>query len=207
MASSREEITELARIGSLAAISALSADPADALIAFALCTDDDVSSVFHVGCTENYMRTHAMADVLYLPNEWLQTGEVDPPELRSLSGQFQQRSRRLSGDAWAAARDADFAALADGLARARVDAGINDTVWLTVMSTDPSAHMSELEEGFLLRLNPSEVVRKWRQWRLGEASRWLVRLEAKPEPLSYADQDMVVQLRAEVRRFGELLQG
>ncbi|MBC8067542.1 MAG: DUF4303 domain-containing protein [Deltaproteobacteria bacterium] len=163
------------------------------------------SRLFHVGCTAKYAAEHELHDVRFLPNEWIQNGDVDPPALNVAAEVLRVHAEHAPGSTWAAARDAAFCALVTGLAAARVEGRVDDSTFLTVISTDPSEHMEELEETSLALLNSPSVVREWREWRLAEAEAWLHEFESKPEPLSYADQDRVAQLRAETRRFQSLL--
>ncbi len=206
MTHSRDELMELVRVGSLQAISALSANHGDPILGFALCTDDDVSSFFHVGCTASFARISVVPEVRFLPNEWLQNGDREAVALQIASREFQQTSRRPEGDGWGAARDDDFKMLVAGLAAARATGAIDAAVFLTVMSTDPCDYMLNLEEALLPLLNPPHIMREWRQWRLDDAQDALKRLHAKPRPRSYAEQDRIERLRADVRRFRALLE-
>jgi hypothetical protein len=206
MVRSHAEVVELVRVGALEAIAALSSDPEDPLLTFALCTDDDVSSVFHIGCTERFARASELPDVRFLPNDCEQTGDCSPAALDIVSGEFQRDDRRPSGPGWGKARDEDFNAMAEGLAAARATGRIPDSVFVTVMSTDPSDHMLSLEESWLPLLNAHNVVREWRQWRLDCARSYLVTLQARSAPLSYGDQDRIECLQLEIRRFEALLE-
>ena len=58
-------------------------------------------------------------------------------------------------------READFNLLVDGLAAARATGKVAESVFLTVMSSDPCEHMSNLEERALPLLNPPHIVRRW----------------------------------------------
>jgi len=205
MSRSHADIVELVREGALEAIAALSSDPEDPLLTFALCTDDDVSGVFHVGCTLQFARTSEFPDVRFQPTDFAQTGQCSPEALDMASEEFQRDDRRPKGPGWAQARDDDFNAMAEGLAAARATGKIPDSVFMTVMSTDPGDHMSSLEENWLPRLNAPEVLRLWRQWRLDCARSWLSGLQAKREPLSYGDEYRIECLRLEVQRFEALL--
>lgn len=149
MPRSHADVVELVRSGALEAIAALSADSEDPLLTFALCTDDDVSGVFHVGCTESFARASEFPGVRFLPNDCVQMGECSPAALDIVSREFQRDDRRPEGAGWGKARDDDFKALAEGLAAARATGKIPDSVFLTVMSTDPSEHMMRCRDSGL----------------------------------------------------------
>lgn len=204
----RSQILEnLVRDGALEALAALQSDSkSDVLMAFALCTDDDVSTLFHVGCTKSFYESCGMADVEFLPTEWIQTGDCQPAALDAANALLQERAR---GDdvreSWQAIRDQDFSALVRGLAAARLISAVDPNVFLSVISTDPGPHILAAETAGILQLNPLKVVRRWREWRLRDAQAYLLSVETRSEPLSYAEQDLRERLRAEVNAFSELL--
>jgi hypothetical protein len=206
MTRSRNELIELVRTGALEALAALSADVSDPLRSFALCTDDGVTTLFHVGCTEGFLRAGGRPELRFLPNDWTQTGGSDPSALRAVGDHFRQRPQNLEDDAWCAVRDADFEILVAGLAAARSTYDRHGSIFFTVMSTDPSDHLLELEEHSLRVLNPPHLVKEWRQWRLRDAQDYLLELLARPEPRTYAEQDSIERLRAEALRFQSLLE-
>lgn len=205
---SREELVELVRVGSLEALAALQTEASeDPLVGFALCTDDDVSSLFHVGCTIRYVDASEEVDVRFNPNDWQQTGNISPIALDLVSRHFNERPAEPTPDQWRTARDSNFGVLVEGLLRARRDSPPGNSVFLTVCSTDPSNHMEALEEAAILLLNPPDLVRKWWEWRLHGASRWRSELRSTVAPLTYAEQDLLERLDVEVKKFETLLAG
>jgi hypothetical protein len=198
---SRSELIELVRVGSLELISLLSANPADPLVAFALCTDDAVSALMPIGCTASSVSASPFPDLRFMPCEWLETGHREPAAFQIVVDAFHQRP----ADGWGPASDADFQVLVEGLAAARATGDVDDRVFLTVLAMDPSSHMEEMEEVALPLLNSQLLIREWRQWRLGEARSHLLSLRARPAPLTYAVQDSIERLQLEVQRFEALL--
>ncbi len=204
---SKHEIVDLVRIGCVEAISAIQGmDASDPLIAFALCTDDDLAGVFHVGCTRRFESDSTVRGVRYLPCDWSQTGNVEPRSLTSVQRHLQRLWKEPPGEVWDTKRDESFEALVEGLAAASRELGITDTTFLAVMSTDPGEHMERLEEEAVLRLNHPAVVGQWLTWRLGETTSWLSEVLQKAPPLSWADEDLVNRLRQETTRLEALLE-
>jgi len=60
-------------------------------------------------------------------------------------------------------------------------------------------------DGAMVRLNTTRVVERYRAWRLESALSYLRDLQARPGPLSYAEQDSIERLQVEVHRFQALL--
>ena len=129
--------------------------PSDTLWAFALCTDDEVSSFYHVACTSSWVRAREAAypaiGSIYV--EWQQSANESLFDdanaiLASLAAQPQPTE---SG--WASERDERFAALVLALKDCR-DGGVfgQDTL-LCVGSTDPCDHLEALAMSAVDRLN------------------------------------------------------
>jgi hypothetical protein len=129
--------------------------PIEDLFAFALCTDDDLRTVYQVSCTRQWVRERdgGYPGIGFIYVEW-QDSVSD--------ALFQQLSRRFAiladephrSDAeWAKARNGRFEALVLALKDCR-DQGLfaKDTL-LCVGSTDPSEHLEALAMDAADRLN------------------------------------------------------
>lgn len=207
MSYSKRDIVDLVQIGCVEAIRSLqAAHPADPLIGFALCTDDDLAGVFHVGCTQKCESESHEPGVRYLPNEWTQSSDVEPDALARVQAHLQQTWRAPSVQDWDTKRDEHFEALVEGLVAARHELGLDGSVFLTVISTDPSDHLERLEEAALPRLNGPEVMRQWLRWRLEGTTEWLSTILQKKPPLSWADDDLIHRLREETKHLESLLE-
>ena len=206
MTYSKSELIDLVRLGSTKAIAGIRAQTnGDPLVAFALCTDDDLCSVTHVGCTLSYEDNSDVPGVRFLPGDWQQLSDPEPPELLEVSAHFQKTLRELAAPNWSARAPVLFDALVEGLYFAKLDAGALDASFLTVASMDPCDHTAQLEEQAISRLNEPAVVRAWRRWQLDGATAWLAQVSQKTPPLSWADEDHILRLRAEIERLGSLL--
>lgn len=132
----------------------------NALLGFALCTDDDVRTLYHVACTKQWAKDNGDPDVGYLYTEWT---------LSAKSGAFKSLGHEMDSLAdikyptdaeWENARDERFEALARGLLECRQDGVFDATTFLCVGSTDPSSHMKQLAVHAVERLNPAEIAEK-----------------------------------------------
>ena len=90
---------------------------------------------------------------------------------------------------------------------ARTEAGVDDSVFVTVGSTDPGELMEQLEEQAVSQLNTRDVILAWHQWEIDGAREWLHRLESKSLPLSYGDEYHIGMLRSDITRREKILRG
>jgi|GEM_PF-2251495 len=194
------ELVELVRVSSLELIALLSANRDDPLVGFALCTDDDVSCLLPAGCTVSVASASEDPDILFMPCDWPDLDVRTHDAFERIVDVFLQRS---PDNLWT--READFNLVVDGLAAARATGKVEESVFLTVMSSDPCEHMSNLEERALPLLNPPHIVRRWYQWRFDIARSYLLELRSRPAPLSYADQDQIERCQSDLQRFHALL--
>jgi hypothetical protein len=130
------------------------------LFGFALCTDDDVRTLYHVACTKHWVKDRGDPDTGYLYTEWTQGAKSDSFE--SLSQEVGRLADiRYPTDAeWARARDERFEALARSLLECRRDEVFEATMFLCVGSTDPSKHMKQLAIDAVERLNSAETAQQ-----------------------------------------------
>jgi hypothetical protein len=184
------------------------------LFGFALGTDDDVCAIHPFACPSAWLLQEQVgnADLRYTFTDWI---ALNGSAFADVADCLQRFSARDYGDSprsvsdgsplWGRARDSRFAAIATGLLHCRQRGLFAPETLLMVGSTDPSDHMEALEESFLPLLNTPEAVRGWRQWRLEGALTRLRKVQARPAPLSYAEQDSIEGLQVEVQRFQALL--
>ena len=128
---------------------------ADRLHGFALCTDDDVSTLFHTACTRSWVeeREPKYEGIGCIYVEWEQTASDTLFESASELVAGLANAEQADEEAWAAARDRRFAALVRGLQDCR-DAGLFDAdALLCCGSTDPSEHLEALAMQAVDRLN------------------------------------------------------
>jgi hypothetical protein len=133
------------------------------LLGFALCTDDDVRTLYHVACTRQWARERRDPGIGYLYTEWTQTAKADP--FRSLSQEIDRRAsiEHPTDTEWEVARDERFEALTLGLLECR-GAGVFDAAtFLCVGSTAPSKHMKQLAIRAVERLNSAELAQNARK--------------------------------------------
>ena len=100
MADHRESFVQLVRDGCLEAIAEISADEDDPIVAFALCTDDDVSGFFHLGLKETVSRGSAFRNLRFMPNEWPDPERAEPAPFKQANQRLQQSTHRPAGEGW-----------------------------------------------------------------------------------------------------------
>ena len=133
------------------------------LFGFALATDDDVRTLYHVACTVDWVRENELSYpyIGFIFVEWPDSAHDDlfspiSSRLATLSNQTS-----IEHAAWSSARDQRFNALVLALKDCR-DAGIFDEETLLVVgSTDPSEHLQALEMQAATLLNRSKIISEY----------------------------------------------
>lgn len=117
-----------------------------ALFGFALCTDDDVRTLYHVACTRDWVREQQVdyADIGFIYVEWTESADHAPFD--AISRQFAALANdAYANDAeWAAARDRRFSLLVSALRECRDAGAFSSDTLLCAGSTDPSDHLEAL---------------------------------------------------------------
>ena len=134
-------------------------NPQTRFFGFALCTDDDVRTLYHVACTVNWVREKEVSypDIGFIYVEWTDSTADEPfntisRQLASLADQT-----HYSDEDWAAARDGRFDALVLALLDCRNSGTFDERTLLCVGSTDPSEHLELLAMHAVDKLNSPEV--------------------------------------------------
>jgi hypothetical protein len=128
--------------------------PTEELAGYALCTDDGVETLFYLATTREVLSASTDPDLLFTPTDWT----YDPG-----AAAFQLTAKYLRHRADAATDfhrhvDSAFAGLVEALSRARDDGCFDGNVFLSVLSTDPSAHLEQLEAAAIARLNKEAIL-------------------------------------------------
>jgi hypothetical protein len=133
------------------------------LFGFALCTDDDLRTVYHVACTRSWVgeRDSGYPGIGFIYVEW--EDSADDSLLEKVSVRFAQLAdeRYRSDAAWADARDTRFEALVLALMDCRKDGLFAEDTLLCVGSTDPSEHLEALAMRAVERLNSPPIADKF----------------------------------------------
>lgn len=129
------------------------------LSGFALCTDDDVSTLYHVACTREWVseKEKRYPGVGFIYVEW--TLSEHDQVFGPISEQLASLAKLKHGDdaMWGAARDHRFQALFLALKDCRASAVFEPDTLLCVGSTDPSTHMEVLTMNAVEMLNTKPV--------------------------------------------------
>jgi hypothetical protein len=127
----------------------------DKLFAFALCTDDDVRTLYHVACTQKWVqeRDSHYPGIGFIYVEWEQ--DASDSVFRPLSEKVAELANQeyASDQAWADARDRRFDAFVLALNDCRNEGIFDDDTLLCCGSTDPSGHMEALAMEAVDKLN------------------------------------------------------
>ena len=128
--------------------------PDHEIAGYALCTDDGLETLLYLGVAEQVLQSGADPDLLFTPTDW-------PYEAEAAA--FDEADRLLRERAAVASDlrrhvDNSFQTLVDALSEARADGVFGEDVFLSVLSTDPSDYLEELEATSIQRLNADRLV-------------------------------------------------
>lgn len=169
------EYDELAKMVAEAASSSIlllkSARPAEHISGYALCTDDSLSTLFHVATSREFCAKSPIRDVQFLAIEWpYDEGRdlFDEPYAR-LSA-LHKKAR--ASEAFASHLESSFAALQGALLSLRKNNLVDQDVLLVVTSTDPGRWSRRRTVEAVRKLNSAELFQRWvaAQGNLGDLS-------------------------------------
>lgn len=128
--------------------------PAETLAGYALLTDDALETLSYLAVTEEALRTNSDPDLLFVPTDW-------PYE--SGSDAFDAADAQLRQRASVAAElrqhvDRSFGILVKALAESKAEGVFDPSVFISVLSTDPSKYLLTLWDSAVRRLNEPNVV-------------------------------------------------
>lgn len=126
---------------------------------YALGTDDDVSTLYHVACTHAWVEKQKIEqnydDIGYDFVEWTESGNDDLFLSISDLLRIEASKRKVF---WGKHRDKRFHALSQALSEISEEKLFYRNTFLCVGSTDPSDHMSKLELKWVKAMNNAENI-------------------------------------------------
>lgn len=133
------------------------------LFGFALCTDDDLRTVYHVACTRSWVaeRDVGYPGIGFIYVEWEDSADDSLLEKASVRFTKLADERYQNDAAWADARDKRFEALVLALMDCRKDGLFAEDTLLCVGSTDPSEHLEALTMHAVERLNSLTIANQF----------------------------------------------
>lgn len=144
------------------AVAELRSDHAE-LSGFALCTDDDVRTLYHVACTRDWVRKNEgdYPEIGFIYVEWTHSADAAPFD--AISRQFAALADAdyASEEAWAAARDQRFKLLVSALRDCREGDAFAPETLLCAGSTDPSEHLEALAMSGVEAVNTADVANQF----------------------------------------------
>jgi len=130
----------------------------DNLAGFALCTDDDLTTLFAAMASKEWMNDLQNEDLYFWPPDWPTTGFAD-----SLGETAKcLRARRL-GESGTGVIDRSFECLVAVLQQLRAEGVLGNRVGIQITSTDPSEHLEQLASAAVRRLNSAEFYSRWKR--------------------------------------------
>jgi hypothetical protein len=126
------------------------------LCGFALCTDDNFTTLYPVACTDEFVASQGDPNVAYFPTEW--TYDEGTELFDGVRQALQDRGGRGLEEHVAQS----FRALVRGLLRIRGEADVPSDVFLAVLSTDAGPQLQSLQEEGIRALNAAKVADAWK---------------------------------------------
>lgn len=125
----------------------------DELAGYALCTDDALGAVFPMAVTVRQLAEAGAADLLFSPTDWPIGAGADAFAAASRLLLAHQDESPLRDHV-----DKSFDVLVQALLHARRTSRFDESVFLSVLSTDPSDYLESLEARSVQTLNPEYQV-------------------------------------------------
>lgn len=133
------------------------------LFGFALCTDDDVRTLYHIACTRDWVRENEVdyPDIGFIYVEW--THSVGNAPFDAISRQVSALAdANYASDAdWAVARDRRFNLLVSALRDCREAGAFTPDTLLCAGSTDPSEHLEALAMNGVDAINAADIANQF----------------------------------------------
>jgi hypothetical protein len=143
-------------------LEARSAHAAERLSGYALLTDDGLQTIGQVACTDEFLAECPVSAAWYNAAEWTYDEGVQAfdrvREIMVAHGKAAKTAEQFEAHVEEA-----FAALVAAMRALKSEGVFDDTIFLTVMSTDPNERLLELEGMAVEALNTKEVYEKCRK--------------------------------------------
>lgn len=133
--------------------------PGERISGFALCTDDSLSTLFHVASTREFVARSRAPFVEFVPVEWKYADGAE--HLEEANKILESRYRATTKESFPAHVDQSFREMAAALQELKAEGLFDETVFLTVCSTDPGPELEEMETSVVTLLNSKEVADRW----------------------------------------------
>jgi hypothetical protein len=130
------------------------AHPDEALVGYALCTDDGLETLLCMAATDCALAASADPDLLFTPTDW--PYEPEPAAADEVNQHL--RDEAASTSDLRAHVDRMFGSRVLALAELRSEGLIATDVFLSVLSTDPSDYLECLETNSISSLNTASLV-------------------------------------------------
>jgi len=125
-----------------------------------LCTDDGLSTLTVLAVDRTDLELSSNPFLLYSPTEW--PHELAPQRFDLIDCELRRRNE-VNSDLRQHV-NAAFDLLVEALRTLRRERQVRESVFLTVLSTDPSKHLRLLENAAVTTLNLPELTAGWRDF-------------------------------------------
>ncbi|QUI71412.1 DUF4303 domain-containing protein [Pseudoalteromonas piscicida] len=138
----------------------------DELLGYALCTDDSVMTLYHVAMTQQWLSQDDNTEFEFSPVEWdLSDRDVHFKGVATLlAARLELEDAKLYENYLEEIINPTFKAFVLALLELRQEGVFAKNVFLSVISTDPSEHMLELESAANRKLNSAELLNRFNDW-------------------------------------------
>jgi hypothetical protein len=138
------------------------AHAAERLSGYALLTDDGLQTMGHVACSDEFLAECPVSNAWYNAVEWTYDEGVHAFDgVREIMVTHGRAAN--TPELFGAHVEEAFAALVAAMRALKAEGVFGDTIFLTVLSTDPNERLLELEGMAVQALNERDVYEKWRK--------------------------------------------
>ena len=132
---------------------------ADKLFGYALCTDDAVTTLYHIACTKSWVedRKPKYEEIGYISVEWEQSGDDSHFDAAYDEILRNYESGGHEDDSFEKLRDQRFESFVQALKQCREENTFDEETHLSAGGTDPSDHLELLEMRGIDRINPKAL--------------------------------------------------
>jgi len=134
--------------------------PHESLAGFALLTNDGLETLSSLSVTSEVLRASSNPDLLFVATDWPYEG--DPDAFDAASAELRRRAAAATD--FGQHVDQSFELLVKALAEVKAERLFGSQVFLSALSTDPSADLVKLWDSAVQRLNDGALIVEQRKF-------------------------------------------
>ncbi|NNG43574.1 DUF4303 domain-containing protein [Pseudoalteromonas sp. NEC-BIFX-2020_002] len=138
----------------------------ETLTGYALCTDDGAMTIYHIATTQQWAEKGGNFELEFSPVQWQYSdnGSFFDEAYELIMKRVERQDDEENEGKFQELVDRTFSIFVSALLELRAEGVFSESVFLSVLSTDPSDHMLELENKANRELNSSLLFSKWEVW-------------------------------------------